>query len=186
MPRALRHARGFCLVLLLLAASAAPRPAAAQTGEAEFAELASVIFGMVCLFLPAEDQSDGARVLGLTPVLDPALVARIMPGGPARAWSLLHTGRVLLIARREDAACLMDLVGVEESGLFDAIDRMLRRLHRAVYQVFEETVPRGLPPPSLRARYRLTTQDNAAFIVEFRVEQSPGVGRRVLVVLRAE
>jgi hypothetical protein len=182
-----RNVRGACLALMLLTGSLASRPGAAQDGAMEYADLLSATFGMVCLFLPTDDLDEGALVLGLTAIRDPDLIARMMPGGPARAWSTLMAGRVMLLARRdEDGACLMDVVGADDALLFSAIDRMMRRLNGHPYQIVEQEVPRGLPRPSLRARYRLTTQDGAAYLVSCTVEVQPGVGRRLNVVLRPE
>ncbi|MDB5382066.1 MAG: hypothetical protein JWO26_1698 [Rhodospirillales bacterium] len=187
MAATLRHIRGACLSLMLCAGLLAPQPSVAQDGASEYAERASATFGMVCLFLPTDDLDDGALVLGLTAICDPDLIARMMPGGPARAWSTLMAGRVMLLARRdEDGACLMDVVGADDGLLFSAIDRMMRRLHGHPYQIVEQEVPRGLPRPSLRARYQLTTQDGAAYLVSCIVEVQPGVGPRLNVVLRPE
>ncbi|MES2713442.1 MAG: hypothetical protein V4653_17820 [Pseudomonadota bacterium] len=179
-----RPLRSLCLALLLLAGAALPRPAAAQSGDGEFAELAAASFGMVCLFLAPDDIDDGARILGLTAIPDPALVARMMPRGPARGWSMLHSARVLFLARRDqDGACLLELIGMDESQLFNAVDRLLRRLNGTLYRVVEEEVPRGLPRPPLRARYRVSAQDNSTVVIQFMVEQQPGIGRRLQVVL---
>jgi len=177
--------RSACLALMILAGGLLPRPAAAQSGETEFAEFAATTFGLMCLYLPLDDLNDGARLIGFTPLADPALVARIMPGGPARAWSYLHTGRVMTLARRtQDGACIMDGSGLDVSQVASAIDRLLRRLHGSMVQVAEEEVPRGLPRPPLRARYRLTMPDNTTLLVLVIIEEDPRTGRRIQVVLR--